>query len=52
MDMDREKLLKEIQASYKKWSKDTEFTTVEGASEEDEAKIMDEIQTLIEKNIK
>ena len=50
MGMDREKLLKEIQTAYKKWSKNTEFTTTEGASDEDEAKIMDEIQTLIEKN--
>ena len=48
--MDREKLLLEIQKAYKDWSKDVEFTTVDGASDEDEAKIMDTISTLIEKN--
>lgn len=50
MTTDRNKLLKEIQSAYKEWEKGVEFTTVEGASDEDEAKIMDKIQTILEKN--
>lgn len=49
MTMDRDKLLKEIQSAYKNWSKDVEFTTLEGASDEDENKIHDQIQTLLDK---
>lgn len=48
--MDRDKLLKEIQGAYKKWSKDVEFTTLEGASDKDEEKILDQIQTLLDKD--
>lgn len=48
--MDRNKLLKEIQSAYKEWEKSVEFTTIDGASDADEAKIMDKIQTIIEKN--
>lgn len=43
-------MLKEIQSAYKEWEKNTEFITVEGASDEDEGKIMDTIQTILEKN--
>ena len=50
MTTDRNKTLKAIQQAYKKWEKETEFTTVEGASDEDEGKIMDTIQTILEKN--
>lgn len=50
MTTDRDKMLKEIQSAYKEWEKNTEFTTVEGASDEDEGKIMDTIQTILEKN--
>lgn len=49
MTMDRDKLLKDIQQAYKAWSKETEFTTLEGASDEDENKILDQIQTLLDK---
>jgi len=46
--MDRDKLLKDIQSAYKKWSNEVEFTTLEGASDEDEAKLLDQINTLVQ----
>jgi hypothetical protein len=48
--MSREKLLRDIQDAYRKWQAPVEFTSEDGASPEDESKIMDEILTLVEKN--
>ena len=50
MTTDRNKMLKEIQSAYKEWEKNTDFITTEGASDEDESKIMDSIQTILAKN--
>lgn len=42
--------LKAIQEAYANWEKDVKFTSETGASEEDESRIMAEIQTILEGN--
>lgn len=46
--MNRREKLKAIQEAYAKWEEKTKFTSETGASDEDEAKIMDEITTILQ----
>ena len=45
----REKIIA-IQEAYAKWEESAKFTSETGASDEDEARIMDEIQTILQGN--
>ena len=46
----RQEKLKAIQEAYSKWEETVKFTSNTGASDEDEAKIMSEITTIIQGN--
>ena len=48
--MSRREKLKAIQQSYSKWEEGVKFTSETGASDEDEAKIMNEISTILQGN--
>ena len=48
--MSRREKLKAIQQSYSKWEEGVKFTSETGASDEDEAKVMDEITTILKGN--
>ena len=48
--MSRRETQKAIQEAYSKWSEKVEFTSETGASDKDEAKIMDEISTILQGN--
>jgi hypothetical protein len=48
--MSRQETLKAIQEAYAKWLEETKFTSETGASDEDEAKIMNEISTILQGN--
>lgn len=48
--MSRQETLRAIQEAYAKWQEKTEFTSETGASDEDEAKIMNEISTILQGN--
>ena len=46
----RQKKIKAIQEAYSKWEETVKFTSNTGASDEDEAKIMSEITTILKGN--
>ena len=46
----RREKIKAIQEAYAKWEEGVTFTSGTGASDEDESKIMDEIQTILQGN--
>jgi len=46
----RREKIKAIQEAYAKWEEGVIFTSGTGASDEDESKIMDEIQTILQGN--
>lgn len=46
----RREKIKAIQEAYAKWEETVEFTSPTGASPEDESKIMEEIQTILQGN--
>ena len=46
----RQEKLKAIQEAYAKWEEATKFTSVTGASDEDESRIMNEITTILQGN--
>jgi hypothetical protein len=48
--MSRRDRLKAIQEAYSKWEEGVTFTSETGASDEDEAKVMDEISTILQGN--
>ncbi len=48
--MSRRDKIKAIQEAYSKWEKGVKFTSETGASDEDEAKVMDEISTILKGN--
>ena len=48
--MNRRETQKAIQEAYAKWEEKVEFTSVTGASNEDESKIMEEISTILQGN--
>ena len=48
--MSRRDKLKAIQGAYAKWEEQVKFTSETGASDEDEAKIMNEISTILQGN--
>lgn len=48
--MSRRDKLKAIQEAYSKWEEGVKFTSETGASDEDEAKVMDEITTILKGN--
>jgi len=48
--MSRRDKIKAIQEAYSKWEEKVTFTSDTGASDEDEAKIMDEISTILKGN--
>jgi hypothetical protein len=48
--MNRREKQKAIQEAYSKWEEKIKFTSETGASDEDEAKIMDEISTILQGN--
>ena len=48
--MSRRDRLKAIQEAYSKWEEGVKFTSETGASDEDEAKVMDEITTILKGN--
>ena len=48
--MNRQEKLKAIQEAYSKWLDVVEFKSDTGASDEDEARIMEEIQTILQGN--
>ena len=48
--MSRRDKIKAIQEAYSKWEQGVKFTSETGASDEDEAKIMDEISTILQGN--
>ena len=48
--MSRRDRLKAIQEAYSKWEEGVKFTSETGASDEDEAKVMDEISTILKGN--
>jgi hypothetical protein len=48
--MSRRDRLKAIQEVYSKWQEGVQFVSETGASDEDEAKIMDEISTILQGN--
>jgi len=48
--MSRRNKLKTIQEAYSKWEEGVKFTSETGASDEDEAKVMDEISTILKGN--
>ena len=48
--MSRRDRLKAIQEAYSKWEEGVKFTSETGASDEDEAKVMDEISTILQGN--
>jgi len=48
--MNRRGKLKAIQEAYSKWEEGVKFTSETGASDEDEAKIMNEISTVLQGN--
>ena len=48
--MSRRDRLKAIQEAYSKWEEGVKFTSETGASDEDEAKVMEEISTILQGN--
>ena len=48
--MNRRDKIKAIQEVYSKWQEGVKFTSETGASDEDEAKIMNEISTILQGN--
>lgn len=46
----RREKIKAIQEAYANWEEQTKFTSMTGASDEDESKIMAEIQTILQGN--
>ncbi len=48
--MSRRDRLKAIQEAYSKWEEGVKFTSETGASDEDEAKVMDQITTILKGN--
>ena len=48
--MNRRETQKAIQEAYAKWEERVKFTSVTGASNEDESKIMEEISTILQGN--
>jgi hypothetical protein len=48
--MSRRDKIKAIQEAYSKWEQGVKFTSETGASDEDEAKVMDEITTILKGN--
>ena len=48
--MSRRDKIKAIQEAYSKWEEGDKFTSETGASDEDEAKVMDEISTILKGN--
>lgn len=48
--MSRRETIRAIQEAYSKWEEKVKFTSETGGSEEDESKIMDEIQTILQGN--
>ena len=48
--MSRRDRLKAIQEVYSKWQEGVQFVSETGASDEDEAKVMDEITTILKGN--
>ena len=48
--MNRREKQKAIQEAYAKWEEGVKFTSETGASDEDEAKVMDEITTILKEN--
>jgi hypothetical protein len=48
--MSRRDKIKAIQEVYSKWEEGIKFTSETGASDEDEAKVMDEISTILKGN--
>ncbi len=48
--MSRRDKIKAIQEAYSKWEEGVKFTSETGASDEDEAKVMDEISTILKGN--
>lgn len=46
----RREKLKAIQEAYAKWEESVKFTSMTGASDEDESRIMAEIQTILQGN--
>ncbi len=48
--MSRRDKIKAIQEAYSKWEEGVKFTSETGASDEDEAKVMDEISTILQGN--
>ena len=48
--MNRRDKIKAIQEVYSKWQEGVEFVSETGASDEDEAKIMNEISTILQGN--
>lgn len=48
--MSRRDKIKAIQEAYSKWEEKVKFTSETGASDEDEAKVMDEITTILKGN--
>ena len=48
--MSRRDKIKAIQEAYSKWEEGVKFTSETGASDEDEAKVMDEISIILKGN--
>jgi hypothetical protein len=48
--MSRRDKIKAIQEAYSKWEEGVKFTSETGAADEDEAKVMDEITTILKRN--
>ncbi len=48
--MSRRDKIKAIQEAYSKWEQGVKFTSETGASDEDEAKVMDEITIILKGN--
>lgn len=48
--MNRQEKLKAIQDAYARWSEKVEFTSDTGASDTDEAVLMEEISTILQGN--
>ena len=46
----RREKIKAIQEAYARWEEQTKFTSMTGAADEDESKIMAEIQTILQEN--
>ncbi len=46
----RREKIKAIQEAYAKWEEGVTFTSATGASDEDESRIMDELQTILKGN--